>query len=62
MMPHFEKYAEDFKDKILFARIDVARNPLAVSSRNGVMATPTFKFFAEDVRFRRLWERFTRLC
>ncbi|VVB63925.1 Thioredoxin [uncultured archaeon] len=44
MMPHFEKYAENFKDKILFARIDVTRNPLAVS-RYGIMATPTFKFF-----------------
>jgi thioredoxin 1 len=44
MMPHFEKYAGDFKGKISFARIDVARNPFAVS-RYGVMATPTFKFF-----------------
>lgn len=44
MMPHFEKYAREFKGKILFARIDVNRNPLAVG-RYGIMATPTFKFF-----------------
>ena len=46
MMPHFEKYAEDFKNKILFARIDVARNPFTVS-KYGIMATPTFKFFCK---------------
>lgn len=44
MMPYFEKYAEEFKDKILFARIDVNQNPFAVN-RYGVMATPTFKFY-----------------
>jgi len=44
MMPHFEKYAEEFKDKIPFARIDVNNNPYSVN-RYGVMATPTFKFF-----------------
>ena len=44
MMPHFEKYADEFKGKIAFARIDVTRNPFAVS-RYGVMATPTLKFF-----------------
>ena len=44
MMPHFEKYAEEFKGKILFARIDVSKNPFSVN-RYGVMATPTFKFF-----------------
>jgi thioredoxin-like negative regulator of GroEL len=44
MMPYFEKYSAEFKGKISFARIDVNRNPYAVS-RYGVMATPTFKFF-----------------
>lgn len=44
MMPHFEKFAEDMKDKMVFARIDVDRNHYAVE-RYGVMATPTFKFF-----------------
>jgi len=44
MMPYFERYAEEFKEKIPFARIDVTQNPYSVS-RYGVMATPTFKFF-----------------
>jgi len=44
MMPHFEKYADEFKGKILFARIDINRNPFT-TGRYGVMATPTFKFF-----------------
>lgn len=44
MMPHFEKYADEFKGKISFARIDINKNPFAVS-RYGVMATPTSKFF-----------------
>jgi thioredoxin 1 len=44
MMPHFEKYAEEFRGKIVFARINVETNPYSVN-RYGVMATPTFKFF-----------------
>jgi thioredoxin 1 len=44
MMPYFEKYADEFKGKIFFARIDVNKNTYAVG-RYGVMATPTFKFF-----------------
>lgn len=46
MMPYFERYAEEFRDKIPFARLDVNRNPYAVS-RYGIMATPTFKFFCK---------------
>ncbi len=44
MMPYYEKYANEFKDKMVFARIDVATNHYAVE-RYGIMATPTFKFF-----------------
>jgi thioredoxin 1 len=44
MMPHFQKYAEELKGKIVFARVDVNKNPYSVE-RYGVMATPTFKFF-----------------
>lgn len=44
MMPYFEKYADEFGGKILFARIDVGKNPYLVS-RYGIMATPTFKLF-----------------
>jgi hypothetical protein len=43
MMPHFERYAEGFKDKILLARIDVHRNSFA-ASRYGIMTTPSFKY------------------
>jgi thioredoxin 1 len=46
MMSHFVKYSREFKDKVLFARIDVAGNPFSVG-RYGVIATPTFKFFCK---------------
>ena len=44
MMPYFETYADEFKGKISFARIDINMNPFSVS-RFGIMATPTFMFF-----------------
>jgi thioredoxin 1 len=44
MMPYFQKYAQEFRGKMVFARIDVNKNPYSVE-RYGVMATPTFKFF-----------------
>ncbi len=44
MMPYFERYADEFRERILFARIDVNKNPYA-AERYGIMATPTFKFF-----------------
>ena len=44
MEPHFEKYADEFKDKVVFARVN-AMNNLSTTSRYGVMGTPTFKFF-----------------
>jgi len=44
MEPSFEQYAEEFKDKILFARFDISRS-FSTASRYGVMGTPTFKFF-----------------
>lgn len=44
MMPYFEKYAVEFSGKMVFARINVAKNSYSVN-RYGVMATPTFKFF-----------------
>jgi len=42
--PHFEKYADEFKDKVVFAKVDVINNPTIVY-RYGIMGTPTFKFF-----------------
>ncbi len=46
MMPHFEKYAEEFKEKITFARIDADKNPYS-AEKYGIMSTPTFKFFCK---------------
>jgi thioredoxin 1 len=44
MEPHFEEYALEYKDKIIFAKVDIASNP-TIASRYRVMGTPTFKFF-----------------
>lgn len=46
MQPHFEKYADEFKDKVVFARVNAIDNA-TVASRYGVMGTPTFKFFCK---------------
>ena len=46
MEPHFEKYANEFKDKVVFANVNVADNPTIVG-RYGIMGTPTFKFFCK---------------
>jgi thiol-disulfide isomerase/thioredoxin len=42
--PHFEKYASEFKDKVIFGIVNVAENPTIIG-RYGIMGTPTFKFF-----------------
>jgi thioredoxin-like negative regulator of GroEL len=42
--PYFDKYAKDFKDKIIFAKVNIMNNPTIIS-RYGIMGTPTFKFF-----------------
>lgn len=42
--PHFEEYAIEYKDKIIFAKVNITKSP-AIASRYGVMGTPTFKFF-----------------
>ncbi len=44
MMPYFSQYAQEYRDKVLFARIDVSAN-LWTGERYGVRGTPTFKFF-----------------
>ena len=44
MRPSFEEYAKEFKEKIIFAEVDITQNP-TIASRYGVMGTPTFKFF-----------------
>jgi thioredoxin-like negative regulator of GroEL len=44
MEPHFNEYAAEYKDKIIFAKVDIAEST-TIASRYGVMGTPTFKFF-----------------
>lgn len=46
MRPYFEEYASEYKDKILFAEVDISKS-LTIASRYGVMGTPTFKFFCK---------------
>ena len=46
MKPYFEEYASEYKDKILFAEVDISKNQ-TIASRYGVMGTPTFKFFCK---------------
>lgn len=60
MMPHFEKFAEEFKGKITFARIDVSKNPYSVE-RYGIMSTHAFKFFCAGARCRRLRDKYIQL-
>lgn len=44
MEPHFDEYASEYKDKIIFGKVDISQSP-TIASRYGVMGTPTFKFF-----------------
>lgn len=46
MRPYFEEYATDYRDKIIFAEVDISQNQ-TIASRYGVMGTPTFKFFCK---------------
>ena len=46
MAPYYAQYAQEYKDKVLFARVDVSVN-LFTGERYGVRGTPTFKFFCQ---------------
>jgi len=46
MEPYFNEYADEFKKKVLFARVNVTNNPTIIS-RYGIMGTPTFKYFCK---------------
>lgn len=46
MEPYFEEYAKEFKDEVVFAKVNVMNNPATVG-KYGVMGTPTFKFFCK---------------
>ena len=44
--PYFIQYAEEFKDKMVFRKLNILGNEHIVS-RYGVMGTPTFKVFCD---------------
>jgi thioredoxin-like negative regulator of GroEL len=46
MEPYFYEYSNDFKGKVIFARVNVVKNPTIIS-RYGIMGTPTFKYFCK---------------
>jgi thioredoxin-like negative regulator of GroEL len=46
MAPYYAQYAQEYRGKVLFARIDVSVN-LFTGERYGVKGTPTFKFFCQ---------------
>jgi thioredoxin-like negative regulator of GroEL len=46
MEPYFFDYAGEFREKIMFARVNILNSP-TIASRYGVMGTPTFKFFCK---------------
>ena len=46
MEPHFYEYAGEFKDKVLFARVNTMNSP-TIAGRYGIMGTPTFKYFCK---------------
>jgi thioredoxin 1 len=46
MEPPFEQYAEEFKDTVVFGKLNVVNNPEIVS-KYGILGTPTFKLFCQ---------------
>ena len=44
--PYFRGYAREYRDTVLFARMDIMASPWT-SERYGVRSTPTFKFFCD---------------
>jgi len=44
METYFQEYAEDFKENIVFGKINIVDSQMT-ARRYGVMGTPTFKFF-----------------
>ena len=46
MEPYFNEYSEEYKEKIIFAKVDITNSP-TIAARYGVMGTPTFKFYCK---------------
>jgi thiol-disulfide isomerase/thioredoxin len=57
MMPYFEKYADEFKGKIFFARIDVNKNTYAVG-RYVLWPLLPSSSSARDAPYKRSWVRY----
>jgi len=51
--PNFNEYASEFKDKMLFVKVNVMNNSF-IAERYGIMATPTFKFFCHGLPIQEL--------
>jgi len=46
MEPYFRNYAGEYKDTVLFARLNILLSPWT-AERYGIRSTPTFLFFCE---------------
>ena len=46
MDPYFQSYADEFKDKVMFVKVNVKDN-LTIATKYGVLGTPTFKLFCK---------------
>lgn len=44
MEPYFKNYAQEFKDRVIFVRINISTNQWT-AERYGIRSAPTFKFF-----------------
>jgi thiol-disulfide isomerase/thioredoxin len=44
MEPFFFEYSKEYKDKVIFARINLIQSP-TITNRYSITGTPTFKFF-----------------
>jgi thiol-disulfide isomerase/thioredoxin len=44
--PYFKEYSIEFKDRVIFAKLNIVKNP-NITKKLGVMGTPTFKFFCK---------------
>jgi thioredoxin-like negative regulator of GroEL len=53
MEPYFRNYALEYKDGVVFARLNIMTN-LWTAERNGVRSTPTFKFFCDGKPIREM--------
>jgi len=53
MEPYFRKYAQEYKEDVVFARLNIMTN-LWTAERYGVRSTPTFKFFCDGKPIREM--------